>query len=207
MTFDDFEEYGVHRHLITRALAELEALGFVVKTIEGRGGNAADRKAHQFRLTCHKFKEGGTTCYEGTNEWQRRAKTIEEALAIAKMARDKATQAPGQRRRMKTFPSGRECHSPVAGSALQNGGSQWQGVHCSPVAGPATTYNIFHPVGGDEAREADEAQPSAAPVQVIGSQQPGAPTTPDGTVPAADHASAVFDGSMGVYVPLGEWKH
>jgi hypothetical protein len=197
VTYDDFERHGVHRHAIKPALAELEALGFLVKTIEGRGGNAAHRRAHQFRLTYFKFREGGTVRYRPTNEWRGRAKTVKEAKAIAQMARDKATQTPAQRLRKttssgrkptapKTFPSGRQRHSPVAGNALQNGGSQWQATHCSPVAGNGTTSKYLPCLGhalasaagaacdgseGSEPEGCKADQPDAEPVQVTNGRQ------------------------------------
>jgi hypothetical protein len=36
VTFDDFTDYGVHRTAIGPALAELEALGFIVITEKGK---------------------------------------------------------------------------------------------------------------------------------------------------------------------------
>jgi hypothetical protein len=42
VTFDDFERYGLHRHAIGPALAELEALGFIVITEKGKMACAAD---------------------------------------------------------------------------------------------------------------------------------------------------------------------
>jgi hypothetical protein len=84
VTHNDFIKYGVRRNSIAPALREVVALGFVEITVQGRGGNAAFRKASQFRLTYHAFKEDpdGEVLYEPTNEW-RRFKTIEEAEAVA----------------------------------------------------------------------------------------------------------------------------
>jgi len=39
VTFDDFVEYGIHRHGVAPALREVEALGIVLITERGRGGN------------------------------------------------------------------------------------------------------------------------------------------------------------------------
>ena|ERR1700722_10340332 len=42
VTFDDFVAYGLHRTAIGPALAELEALGFIVVTDQGKMAHAAD---------------------------------------------------------------------------------------------------------------------------------------------------------------------
>jgi hypothetical protein len=73
VTHSDFIKYGVRRNSIAAALREVVVLGFLEITVQGRGGNAAYRKASQFRLTYHQFKEDrdGEVLYEPTNEWRR----------------------------------------------------------------------------------------------------------------------------------------
>jgi hypothetical protein len=103
VTHDNFIKYGVRRNSIAPALREVVALGFVEITEQGRGGNAAYRKASKFRLTYHPFKEDpdGGVLYEPTNEW-RRFKTIEEAETIAaKAKRDVPPCRPYQARQKK----------------------------------------------------------------------------------------------------------
>ena len=86
VTFDHFVEYGVRRHSVASAIRELEALGFIEVTEQGRAGNAEWRRPNKFRLT---------NSYVGraqpTNEWAR-IKTDEDAKTIARAAR--ARQAP-----------------------------------------------------------------------------------------------------------------
>jgi hypothetical protein len=49
VTFDDFAEYGMNRHSISPALAELEALGFIKITERGRMAKAAEyRRPNNF---------------------------------------------------------------------------------------------------------------------------------------------------------------
>ena len=57
ITYDDFEEYGIHRHSISPAIREVEALGFVRVTERGRGGNAEFRRPNLFGLTYRPSKD------------------------------------------------------------------------------------------------------------------------------------------------------
>jgi hypothetical protein len=79
VTFDDFEQYGIHRHSIGPAIREVVVLGFVEITELGRAGNAEWRKPSLFRLTYRNTK------YAPTNEWQKI--TEEQAELIARIAR------------------------------------------------------------------------------------------------------------------------
>jgi hypothetical protein len=81
VTYDHFEEYGIHRHAIAPAMRELEALGFIEITEHGVAGNADHAIPNKFRLT---HIHSGRAM--PTHEW-RRIKTIEEARAVAKAAR------------------------------------------------------------------------------------------------------------------------
>jgi hypothetical protein len=81
VTFQNFEDYGVHRHSIYPAIAEVTALGFVEITQRGRAGNGEWRAPNVFRLT---YKP--TDNAPPTDGW-RQIKTAEEAEAIAEQAR------------------------------------------------------------------------------------------------------------------------
>jgi hypothetical protein len=84
VTFDDFEEYGLNRHAIRPALAELEILGFITITERGTMAKAAEyRRSNRFRLTTLPELEGVGP--EGCR-W-RRFKTLDEAFRAAEAAR------------------------------------------------------------------------------------------------------------------------
>jgi hypothetical protein len=75
VTFDDFERYGVNRHAIGPAIAELEALGFIVVTEKGKKALAADyRRPNKFLLTSRPTHKGA----DPLHSWKR-FRTIEEA--------------------------------------------------------------------------------------------------------------------------------
>ncbi|WAC26263.1 hypothetical protein [Ancylobacter sp. SL191] len=80
-TYDDFQEYGVHRHAIAPALRALEALGFIEITERGRAGNGEWRRPHQFRLTYRPTKEAGSS-----DDW-RHVETVRAAEKLARAAR------------------------------------------------------------------------------------------------------------------------
>jgi hypothetical protein len=90
ITYDDFENYGVHRHAIAPAIRELAALGFLRVTEVGRAGNAEWRKPNRFRLT-HRNTDNGPP----TNEWARLQET-NEAKALARKARSNPSQKKSQ---------------------------------------------------------------------------------------------------------------
>jgi hypothetical protein len=83
VTFDDFERYGVNRHAIGPAIAELEALGFIVITERGKMAKAAEyRRPNKFLLTSRPTNKGA----DPLHNWKRFT-TMEEAQAIAEAAR------------------------------------------------------------------------------------------------------------------------
>ena len=90
-TFRDFEVFGIDKEAIAPAIREVIALGFVERTEQGRGGNREFRRPNLFRLT---YKP---TDYEReTDEW-RRVKTKEQAIALARTARQqKSKTAPAK---------------------------------------------------------------------------------------------------------------
>jgi hypothetical protein len=81
ITYDQFHDYGLDRHAISRAIREVEALGFIEITERGRSGNAEYRRPNRFRLT---YRHTGRA--NPTDEW-RRIKTIKEAKIMAQTAR------------------------------------------------------------------------------------------------------------------------
>ena len=81
MTYDDLARFGIHRHAISAAMRECEALGFIEVTERGRAGNAEFRSPNKFRITYRHMPNG-----PATDEWQR-IQTIEEAEALARSAR------------------------------------------------------------------------------------------------------------------------
>ncbi|RWC38328.1 hypothetical protein [Mesorhizobium sp.] len=93
-TFDQFEEYGIHRHAIAPAIREVVALGFVEITEKGRAGNAEWRRPSLFRLT---YRESALC--NPTDDW-RKIETKEEAEFIAAAARkasEKQNSSGGKR--------------------------------------------------------------------------------------------------------------
>ena len=84
-TFDDFEDYGIHRQAIAPAIREVVALGFVEIVERGRAGNSEWRRPSLYRLTYRH-----TDVANPTDEWKD-LETIEEANAVAIAAR-KASQ-------------------------------------------------------------------------------------------------------------------
>src|SRR5262249_7248843 len=73
--YEQFVEYGIHRHAIAPAIRECEALGFL-EAEHGQAGNREYRWPSVYRLT---YRPVGRA--RPTDEW-RRISTIEEAEAI-----------------------------------------------------------------------------------------------------------------------------
>jgi hypothetical protein len=85
VTFEDFIEYGIHHNAIAPAIREAEALGFIRVTERGRGGNSEYRQPNKFFLTFAYGRDGQAK--PPTHDW-RKIKTMEEAMEIARAARD-----------------------------------------------------------------------------------------------------------------------
>jgi hypothetical protein len=81
VTYDDFKEYGIHRHAIAPAIRENAVLGFAQVTEPGRAGNAEWRKPNLFRLTYRSTDNGPPT-----HEWDR-IETDQQARELARAAR------------------------------------------------------------------------------------------------------------------------
>jgi hypothetical protein len=85
VTKQDFIDYGVSGRLVASSVRANVALGFLRVTMRGRGGNAEHRQPNHFLLT---FAYGrDSRAQPPTHDW-RKIKTIEEAEAIAKAARE-----------------------------------------------------------------------------------------------------------------------
>ena len=83
VTKEQFIEFGIHNDCVAPALRELEALGVIIITERGRGGNA-ERQPNRFRLNylCGAINDQVAP----TDTWDR-FKTIEEAEHVARQAR------------------------------------------------------------------------------------------------------------------------
>jgi len=79
-TYSDFERYGIRRKSISKALDELEALGFVQIVRKGHLRPEGESGAPSlYRLNCyHTFRPDGVD--EATDEW-RRFSNIQEAIS------------------------------------------------------------------------------------------------------------------------------
>jgi hypothetical protein len=91
VTYDDFENFGIHRHSIAPAINELVALGFVQVTELGRAGNAEWRSPSKYRLTYRHSYEGANP----TNEWKR-IQTLDDAERIVRTARKTSRKTRNQ---------------------------------------------------------------------------------------------------------------
>ena len=83
-TFRDFEKYGANKDAVARAVRELVAVGLIEITRAGAAGNADQRRAATYRVTCFAAvdREGN----DGTHDYER-IKTIEEAEALVASVR------------------------------------------------------------------------------------------------------------------------
>ena len=86
VAYDHFVEYGLHRHAVAPAIRELVALGFIEVTRRGCALNGDLRQASLYRLT---YRHAKGADGDGTHEW-RNIKTVEQAEALAKQARQYA---------------------------------------------------------------------------------------------------------------------
>ena len=82
VTYGDFVEYGIHRHAISSAIRECEALGFLEVTEQGRSGAGDVRSPNKFRLP---IVTPTTTIRPRSGERSRRRKWRKP---LAKVARD-----------------------------------------------------------------------------------------------------------------------
>lgn len=87
VTYEQFQQYGVHRHAIAPAIRELVALGFLVVTQRGRPSAGENRWPNLFRITWVNCRS--TSKAEQTNEW-RKVPDTQTAERIADTARGPA---------------------------------------------------------------------------------------------------------------------
>src|SRR5262245_55463989 len=90
VTYEDFIEYGVHRHSIAPAIREAVALGFIEVMKRGRGGNAESREPSHYRLTFAHDRDSRQS--PPTHDW-RKIKTLEQAATAARHARRDSSAA------------------------------------------------------------------------------------------------------------------
>jgi hypothetical protein len=136
VTYVQFIDYGIHHNAIAPAIREVEALGFIEITEQGRAGNAEWRRPNKFRLT---YRYTGRA--NPTDEW-RRIKTIEQAEMVAQAARTKSKRKhfplpvddnfhPRNRYRKRQFhtpETGSTGHTPETGStSISRGGGEGSG--------------------------------------------------------------------------------
>jgi hypothetical protein len=98
VTKEQFAEFcGANQRLIAPALRELEALGIVIVTERGRGGNAEHRQPNRFLLN---YMCGAIDAHEQiTNTWTRfeTLKQAKKVASIARKAKDPTKVAYGRR--------------------------------------------------------------------------------------------------------------
>jgi hypothetical protein len=92
----DFVEYGISARLVAAAIREAEALGFILVTERGRGGNAEHRHPNKFFLT---FAHGRDSRANPPTHGWRKIKTMAEAIEIASNARQKKDERAVSRAR------------------------------------------------------------------------------------------------------------
>jgi hypothetical protein len=86
VTWRDFQKAGVQPRRITGAIAEVEALGWAVRTFYGRRSCGEDRGAPaQFRLTWLPVFDAGNAM-PPTNDWKRFGDDLAEAKRVAQAA-------------------------------------------------------------------------------------------------------------------------
>ena len=106
ITYEQFVEYGIHRHAIAPAIRECEALGFL-EAERGKAGNREYRAPSTYRLT---YQPVGRA--RPTHDWQR-IQTLEDAEAMARAARKTpAGDSENQCRKAPVFGAGNHHRKP-----------------------------------------------------------------------------------------------
>ena len=104
VTYENFETWGIRRDSIAGAIRELVALGFIEVTRRGYNGTAEKRTPSLYRLTFLPTWNASKVALSGTHEYLR-IKTVKEALALGKAARNAAENRNVQRgKRSKMQP-------------------------------------------------------------------------------------------------------
>jgi hypothetical protein len=146
VTYDDFEEYGIHRHAVAAAIREAVALGFLEIMRPGRAGNAEYRRATLYRPTFEMRVDG-----EPTHEW-RQIKTLEQAMEIAAKARGNE----------KPFPVADSAPQVSAESTTEKGRFHSADSATTSLAFTATTLESLGGGGDETPRPPPTASESAS---------------------------------------------
>jgi hypothetical protein len=161
-TFEDFSRYGVERKSISPGIRELVALGFIEVTRKGSAGNADHRQATLFLPT---YRPSGSDVVT-KNSW-RRIKSIEEAEATAKAARERDGDA-----RARDFG--------------RRGGLGSQAKKQKSSSGKPTDVSGENPPKSSSGKPTEEAKspvPENPPLSIV--SQGGGPTRRDTDAPTA----------------------
>ena len=106
ITYEQFVEYGIHRHAIAPAIRECEMLGFL-EAERGKAGNREYRAPSTYRLT---YQPVGRA--RPTHDWQR-IQTLKDAKAMARAARKTpAGDSENQCRKAPVFGAGNHHRKP-----------------------------------------------------------------------------------------------
>jgi hypothetical protein len=158
VTFEQFVEYGVHRHAIAPAIRELEVLGFIEVTEHGRAGNADFRRPSKFRITYRHVNRA-----EPTHEWRRI--TEDDAKMIAKGARRQGGNSAGKLPPKKQKSSDGKRTTTRCGKRTTN--PEFHGAETITTSHGAETVTTFDTLGGvvvgEAAASQSEAQPADTP--------------------------------------------
>lgn len=160
VTTEQFIEYGIERRRIPGALRELEAVGIVVVTERGRGGNAEHHQPHRFRLN---YLCGAVDDHENvTNSWTR-LKTLDEAKLVARAAadaKDPHRVTYGRRNAAQNISQVPKLHFPGTEPVPENG--DFPGTKPVPPSQVPNLYLLSRVSGEGEGDESTAARPSAA---------------------------------------------
>ena len=168
-TYEQFVEYGIHRHSIAPAIRECEALGFL-EAEHGQAGNREYRWPSMYRLTYHSVGRA-----RPTDEW-RRISTIEEAKAIVRAARKQKTSA-GKR---QDFGDGNRHRKPDF--------SVTESVTTVPMSESVTTSRLSGSISPASASAATPPRQSAAHAPPKGSISPASASAATPPRQSAAHA-------------------
>jgi hypothetical protein len=155
VTYEDFIEYGIHRHSIAPAIRESVALGFIEVTKRGRGGNAENREPSLYRLTFAHDRNSRQS--PPTHEW-RRIKTLDEAVIAAQLAR---TSLSAERVSNGTRTNKNRCRKPAPVSPPQTGTE----IQKFPPPESDTTGSVQKPALLSISRVGERSGPTETPLQ------------------------------------------
>jgi hypothetical protein len=157
VTYGQFEEFGIERHAIAKAIRECCALGFLQITEAGRSGNGEWRKPNLFRLT---YRVVLKPAAPASDEW-RRFQTIEEAEAARACAREGKQKPSAGKAPNEVAKSALTGATPSALKAAYSPGGEKRPTSISrddtpsfPTTGkPAATVTTTNPLGKPEPRK------------------------------------------------------